>query len=88
MQGVANHQHDRHLHAGWRQHEDHDHDFLENSRGVYGSEKVAPQVHTTKSQLEGERVLPFAVCRIECGVIDITRIISAVRNKRHGDRTS
>ena len=71
MQGMANHQHDRDLHAGRRQHQDHDLDFLEDRRGVYGREKVGHLLNSPK--VEGEHTLPFAVCGIISRVIDKER---------------
>ena len=79
MQGMAYHQHHRDLHAGRRQYEDDDHDFIQDGGGVHGSEEVTPQVHTTKSQLEGELLLPFIICRLPIGVTEEERIATSSR---------
>ena len=59
MQGMAHHQHDRYLHAGWRQHQDHDHHIVQDGGRVHGSEKVG---HLLNSPIETEqlRLLRFA----------------------------
>ena len=78
------------VHAGRRQHEDHYDYHIENGGRVHGREEIIGQAWPilTTNCGRGARAPLCCMSEYNSDVIDGERILSAVRNKRHGDRTS